>query len=384
MGLFLNRILSETGRYEAHIISPSTGSRDPLSVQVFKPTTWIRGPRQESETAQDQPFVRAGAWWSEFEFQRFRPRRALTKLLSDYDIVQVVAGGPSWALIARDAGRPIGLQVATLGAMERNELIRGSRGALALWRRLMTFVVGRFEQRGLAVADAIFVENYWMRDLLSTSLSQPDRVVFAPPGVDTERFTPRSGGLRSNGHLLCVGRFGDPRKRVRLLFRAYRRLLDIRGFAPPLVLAGATGPTDSDWLLADQLGIRSSVQFFERVPSDELLRLYREAMLFILSSDEEGLGIVILEAMASGLPVVATDCGGPSTSVVEGETGFIVPRGNAEELAQRTALLLNDSARAASMGNKGRERAVQYFSFTATARPFVDWYDRVLAAGQAP
>ena len=62
---------------------------------------------------------------------------------------------------------------------------------------------------------------------------------------------------------------------------------------------------------------------------DELVELYRGAALLALSSDEEGLGLVILEAMASGIPVVSTACGGPQTSVVDGETGFLTPVGDA-------------------------------------------------------
>src|SRR5947208_2552176 len=81
-----------------------------------------------------------------------------------------------------------------------------------------------------------------------------------------------------------------------------------RATLPRLVLAGLTAPKPDDWECAVQLGIADDIQVRIGVSDDELRDLYRGASLFLLSSDEEGLGVVLLEAMASGLPVVATRC----------------------------------------------------------------------------
>jgi glycosyltransferase involved in cell wall biosynthesis len=148
--------------------------------------------------------------------------------------------------------------------------------------------------------------------------------------------------------------------------------------APPLWLAGNRGPSDSDWDLARELGIFERVRFHADVSDDELVELYRGATLYALSSDEEGLGLVILEAMACGLPVVGTACGGPQTSVAEGETGFLVPVGDPAALAARMCELLEDPGLAQRMGRLARSRAVERFSPEATGRLFVDWYDEAL------
>jgi glycosyltransferase involved in cell wall biosynthesis len=107
--------------------------------------------------------------------------------------------------------------------------------------------------------------------------------------------------------------------------------------------------------------------------------VYRQASLFVLSSNEEGLGIVILEAMASGLPVVGTRCGGPETCVVEGETGYLVPVGDAEALARSMQVLLEDRALGQQMGKAGRMLVESRFSIEAAGRPFLEVYDRLLS-----
>jgi len=110
-----------------------------------------------------------------------------------------------------------------------------------------------------------------------------------------------------------------------------------------------------------------------------LAELYRNALFFVLSSNEEGLGIVILEAMASGLPVVSTACGGPATSLVHGETGLLTPVGDARALADAMQTLLGDSDLRRRMGTEGRRVAEERFSLAAAGKVFLDSYDEVFS-----
>jgi glycosyltransferase involved in cell wall biosynthesis len=229
--------------------------------------------------------------------------------------------------------------------------------------------------------DTVFVENQWMNDQLCETLGT-DRVILAPPGVDTVHFRPAESvsDLPGERVILCVGRLGDSRKRVDLLFEAYARLCARLEDPPRLLLAGFTAPSEANWIRARELGVFESIEFFPNVSTDELADLYRSASIFVLSSDEEGLGIVIVEAMASGLPVVSTDCGGPSTSIIDGETGLLVPRNDPEALAFAMHTLFVDSELRARMARRGRQRATDVFSLEATGRSFLDWYDCVLAS----
>jgi mannosyltransferase len=121
-------------------------------------------------------------------------------------------------------------------------------------------------------------------------------------------------------------------------------------------------------------GVARKVTFLEDVDAETLRALYRHAGIVALSSDEEGLGLVLLEAMASGVPVVSTDCGGPSTVVDDGVTGLLTPVGDADAFADALETLVEDPGRARRMGRAGRERAVNEFSLDAAGGRFLEIY----------
>ena len=280
-------------------------------------------------------------------------------------------------MVARKVHRPVVLQVATLARVERATLLGAPGGLTGVWRRWMTRSCTPIEDEALRHVDAVFVENNWMLEHLRRRGCR--RVVFAPPGVDTDLFRPARAGAAGEDYILSVARFGDPRKNVRLLFKAYAQLRQERPGVPRLVLAGNSGPTPADWAHAVALGVADHIEVRQDVPARELAKLYRAASLFVLSSNEEGLGIVLLEAMASGLPVVSTRCGGPETVVTEGQTGFLVPVGNAPALVARIGTLLDSDAMRRAMGAAGRRVVVERFSLDAAASPFLQTYDELLA-----
>lgn len=106
--------------------------------------------------------------------------------------------------------------------------------------------------------------------------------------------------------------------------------------------------------------------------------LLRECDVFALSSTTEGLPLTVLEAMACGLPVVATDVGGNSEAVRDGETGFLVPSGDHHALAKHLKRLLLDPHLASRMGCAGRQRAEDCFDSRVTARKYAELYRSVI------
>lgn len=374
---FLYRGINQMEGFETDYISVAVRWDDPASVRVTDPATWTQGVQVQRGTDEGNPFRHVGAFLTEFEFQRYRPRQTLTKILRNYDLVQVVAGHPAWAFVTRNLDRPVALQVATLADVERAAQNKQRQGLTGLWHRLMTRVATRMGDWALQTVDTAFVENEWMQTHVQNVVPTTN-TVFAPPGVDTETFRPSDTPYTDREYILSVGRFADPRKNVHLLFETYARLKERLGTdTPNLVLAGRTEPPADAWDLAEDRGIADSISFFEDVFLDRLVDLYREAKLFILSSDEEGLGLVILEAMASGVPVVSTDCGGPGTVVQDGETGRLVPTGDVDRLADAAVTLLRDPSRLQSFGANSRERAVSEFSEEATIRRFRKEYERL-------
>jgi glycosyltransferase involved in cell wall biosynthesis len=128
--------------------------------------------------------------------------------------------------------------------------------------------------------------------------------------------------------------------------------------------------------LASELGIAKHIHF----PGyrSDLLPVYAAFDLFLLSSRREGLPNSILEAMALGLPVVTTDVAGAKELVVDGETGYVLPQGDAETIARALiALSENDSLRRC-MSNAGRERVEREFSFSTRLNRIESLYERVV------
>jgi glycosyltransferase involved in cell wall biosynthesis len=375
VALFLYRTLRDSGRYEPHLVSLATSSADEQSVRLLAPSTWGRGAGIEPRLLGDIPYLHAGSAGAELEPLRYRPRRALTDLLNGFDLVQLVAGTPALAHVARDVTRPVALQVATMVAVERRSLLKGHAPA-TMWRRLMTAIVARMDETGLRHADLVLVENAWMRDRVTRAVGAA-RVRFSPPGVDTAVFHP--GGPGDPNMVLAVGRLDDPRKNIPMLLEAFAIARTRLPRSTRLVLAGERPPGEDVTALATRLGIADAIDIRLALSLEDLAALYRTAAVFALSSDEEGLGIVALEAMASGVPVVCTRCGGPETSVIDGETGFLVPIGDVRAFADRLVRLLSDEARRRTMGAAARAHVDANFSLERTGAAFLEAYDDLLA-----
>ena len=203
------------------------------------------------------------------------------------------------------------------------------------------------------------------------------RVVYG--GADTDRFQPDAAEARAG--VLFVGRL-TPHKGVDRLLRA------LPGGAC-LTVAGTTGhdrrrPERDYPQLLRSLARGRDVRFRVAVADVDLAALHRRAAVFVLPSVEvtcygrrvaisELLGLSVLEAMASGTPVVASRTGGVPEVVVDGETGFLVEPGDVAALHDRVATLLDDRRLARRMGDAGRAAVLDRFTWAACA-------DRCLAA----
>lgn len=194
-----------------------------------------------------------------------------------------------------------------------------------------------------------------------------DRVEVVPNCADVDFFGIR-GGEAQAGDILFVGSFRKG-KGIRELLESLVRLRS-RGFMNRLVLAGGTGKdVSSAWvneLIAD-LGI-SGVEVLEDLSTPQLAGIMDGADLFVLPSHSEGLPIAMLEAMAAGLPVVATPVGGIPDAIEEGVNGFLVPVGDSVTLADRLERLIRDPELRRRMGAANREKACREYHPEVTAR----------------
>ena len=128
----------------------------------------------------------------------------------------------------------------------------------------------------------------------------------------------------------------------------------------------------------DELQLRRYVTFHGF--RNDVQDLLSERGIFILSTTTEGLSITLLEAMASGLPIVATRVGGNPEVVIDGETGLLVPPKSPREMADAILSLIRDPARAAQMGTAGRTRVEEQFDVRKVAARYETLYREILAA----
>jgi glycosyltransferase involved in cell wall biosynthesis len=175
----------------------------------------------------------------------------------------------------------------------------------------------------------------------------------APPG-ERDAFCAHHGIPPERAIVLYVGRM-NPEKRVDLLLDAFARVPD----GAHLVLCGGPPGEAAREVARRGLGARVAVAGVLD-PDRELPAAYRSAALLAHASEIESQGIVFLEAMAAGIPVVAADAVAVGETVIDGETGLLCPVGDAAALAAAIARLLADPALRAHLGEAGRRRAAPH------------------------
>lgn len=377
---FVRDTIVRTEGFELMQVSLATAAGDPCHMRIARPGSWRRGAITAPGTWDGRAYTHVGAVAGELEFQRYRTRAALTRVLADCDIVQVVCGSPAWANAVLGVGKPVALQVATRALVERRTRDARPRSAKAWWRKGMTRIMDRLDDRVLRRVDAIQLENPWMHAYAQgLNRGRDVDIRYAPPGIDADRLRPLPGVDRMKmPYILCVGRLGDPRKNITLVLEAYKRLPVAVRKRTQLVLAGRAPPPGEFWERAEAAGLRRRIRYVARPGADELRDLYQHASVFALPSNEEGLGMVLLEAMACGAPAVATRCGGPDGVIGDGEDGFLVPVGDAQAMADRLQCLLADPERNRAMGSAARRTIEARYDQHVAGAVFEAMWQRLL------
>ncbi len=304
--------------------------------------------------------------------------RRAARILTEHDCDTVLFG----------AAAPLGLLAPSLRRAGARRIVAITHGHEAGWAALP---VARWLLR--RIGDRVDVLTYlgeYFRARLSRALSAgaAARMVRLAPGVDTAAFRPGAGGdtirkrlgLGDRPVVVCVSRM-VPRKGQDTLIRAWPRVratmtgrnATARGtVAPrgagggaadggPVLLLVGDGPYRAKLgRLVQRAGLSDSVVFTGPVPAADLPAYYDAGDVFAMPCrtrraglDVEGLGIVYLEASASGLPVVGGDSGGAPDAILAGETGYVVPGRDAAAVADRITGLLADPSGAGAMGEKG-------------------------------
>ncbi|MFF0462221.1 glycosyltransferase family 4 protein [Streptomyces mexicanus] len=331
---------------------------DPERLVVYA-STWKRGRQGAEATAAfdaEQPFTVVRDRTTMLLPTPDATRRA-TALLHEHGCTSVWFG----------AAAPLGLMAPALRRAGAERLVATTHGHEAGWAQLPA--ARQLLRRIGESTDTLTYLGEYTRSRIAGALTPraAARMVQLPPGVDEKTFHPGSGGdevrarlgLTDRPVVVCVSRLVK-RKGQDTLIRALPRILAAEPDTVLLIVGG--GPYEKDLRrLAHETGVAASVRFTGAVPWAELPAHYGAGDVFAMPCrtrrgglDVEGLGIVYLEASATGLPVVAGDSGGAPDAVLDGETGWVVRGTSPEQAADRIVTLLQDAALRRRMGERGR------------------------------
>jgi len=256
--------------------------------------------------------------------------------------------------------------VASLKGIIADEL-RNERG----WVRVLLSVQARWERRNVRLADRVIVTSRYCAEVARREYGVPEaKLAVVPEPIDHDEweavFARVSRRAADRPVVLCVARL-YPRKRVQDLLEAVHRL---RRRIPGLQLrVVGQGPEWSRLLrLRSELGLGDAVLFLGEVSRRQLAEEYLSADCFCLPSVQEGFGIVFLEAMAAGKPVVACRAAAVPEVVPDGKAGMLVPPRSPDDLALALERTLSDPRLAKELGETGRQWVRQFAAPRIAAR----------------
>lgn len=309
----------------------------------------------------------------------------------NYDLVHAHYWMSGVAAIAlREAwGAPTVLMTHTL-ALLKNRIARGEEEREGAYR-----IDG--ETKAIRAADhLVAATEAEQRALVDLYGADPARISIIPPGVDVSHFYPIAldesraivGLPMSERVILFVGRI-EPLKGLDTLLQAIALLREagMQCVVPHyLVIIGGDPSASGENLnqemvrlqkLSHELGLDELVLFLGKRGQEHLPYYYSAADILVMPSHYESFGLVALEAMACGTPVVASQVGGLAHLVLDGQTGFVIPNGDPDLLSKRIAVLLTDDALREKLGRQAAEYARQY-SWVNIANRMIGLYQGML------
>ncbi len=386
MNVYVRELSRELGK-RGFAVDIFTRSQDPTIRRVVN---FAKGVRVIHLKAGPQiPYDKNCLWWNLEEF--------LTNLLNfaeeeeiNYDIIHshYWLSGSLAAKLREKWNIPLIHRFHTLGVL-KNKVARGEQEKEP-WMRL------QIEQEIIHSADRLVAANSEEKSwLVYHYQASPDNIEVIPCGVDLDLFRPIDRelareflNLPRRRHFLFVGRI-EPIKGIDTLLKAMALLTDdpdLKGDEIGLLIVGGEQDSGNSLShremrrlkgLAASLGLQKTVLFLGAQPQDQLPYYYSVAEACILLSRYESCGMVALEAMACGRPIIASKVGGLPYTVVEGETGFLVPEGDERIAASRMKLILSNGLRP-RLGYKAIQRAKQ-FGWPLIADQIISLYEEILA-----
>lgn len=333
----------------------SLGHEPDLVAPIWRPFTRIGLTQRSCWT--DYPGWVVGCRWPESEIAYYGLSRPWRDLMVGFDRHIAVGGNVLVAHRLVRAGQPHLLWCAT--PLEDDRVDR--RRTLPYLRRIMdcallTPVLQHMERRVLCHTPVLMPVASYGRRRFREMGRREDPVPVLPVPVDTNLFHPASLPA-ATGCVGFAGRLTDPRKNLTLLLDA---LVSAKSQGVSLRARLAGPASEATHALIRARGLEAEVELLGNVAVEDLPDFYRSLDVFVIPSHQEGLGIVGVEAIASGLPVISTHCGGPEEYVVEDSTGLFTSF-DAQSMATAILRVVQDRTLRQRMAHAGRTLAVERF-----------------------
>jgi glycosyltransferase involved in cell wall biosynthesis len=309
-----------------------------------------------------------------------RARRALAGRTGEFDLVHDnQCLGTGMLGILRD-GWPLLTTLHHPITVDRQLAIEHAQG---WWSQVTTrrwFGFLRMQARVARALPAIVtVSHSSQRDIADQLGVDPRRMSVVPVGVDHTVFRPRVDATARPGRIMVTTSSDVPMKGLVPLLEAVAKLATERPIE--LLVVGEPRPDGRVARTIERLGLGPVVTCVHGISDDELARCYGEAQVAVVPSLYEGFSLPAIEAMACGVPVVATTGGAlPEVVGADGDTALLVPPDDAGALAAAIGRLLDDPSLRARVGEAGRRRVLERFTWAATASGTEACYRALLAA----
>jgi glycosyltransferase involved in cell wall biosynthesis len=307
----------------------------------------------------------------------YRARRALVPRAGEFDLVhdnQCLGYG----ILGIDKRIPT---IATLHhPITRDRILEMDRAPTRRKRwsvgRWYSFV-GMQARVASRLSRIVVVSENSINDIHSDMGVPRDRMRLVPVGVDAELFRPLPHVVRRPGRLITTASADVALKGLGVLLEALAKLRTERDVS--LTIIGRPKPGKSMDLI-DSLGLRPCIDFVSGVTDERIVELYAEAELAVVPSLYEGFSLPAIEAMATGTALVATDGGAlPEVTGLDGDTVLACRAGDADDLAATIRRGLDDADLRARVGEAGRRRVVDRWTWTRCAELTLEQYREVLA-----
>ncbi len=253
---------------------------------------------------------------------------------------------------------------------------RRKRRSIGRWYGFVK-MQGRVAQR---MPRIVVVSENSIKDIHADMGVSIDRMRLVPVGVDVDLFRPMPEVARIPGRLITTASADVALKGLSYLLEAMAKLRTERDVTLTIIGKPKAGSSAD---LVDKLGLRPHIQFVSGVPDERIVQLYAEAELAVVPSLYEGFSLPAIEAMSTGICLVATDGGAlPEVTGADGDTVVQCPAGNADALAAAIRRGLESAELRARVGEAGRRRVVERWSWRHCAQLTVEQYREVLAMPQ--